>query len=266
MLRTSVASVSRFQQEQGGTAIIAGNSVSSSSYNGYTSSEVPLDMTKQNDGPDYYRNSDQCLKNGSISSSHCASISLDCNFVGQFGQAKLCMNRLPTSKGKWFVAALKCIPVWENCDKCMCGFISSEGPDATCTFENQTPDDDVTQVTCTDLSSATIDGTSFDIPSSGGSSSTTSSTATSGPPPPAAMSSEQSTSVSSGSSSKAIWLSIAGLVAGIAFLALVTVKIIQRRRDAAYTEHQEEDELNLEEKETSSENGSSDSSEEKHTI
>jgi hypothetical protein len=100
---------------QGQTAaIIDGKAVSSTSYNGYSANEVPVGGTSpKGDAADYLRNGDQCLKGGTISRSNCGAVP-NCNFNGQFGPAKLCINRLPTSSGVWYVAAMKCIPQWEN--------------------------------------------------------------------------------------------------------------------------------------------------------
>ncbi len=85
---------------------------SNSRYENYSGSEVPTDQNI-NDAPDFLRSDDACLKDGSISSGNCPSLP-NCNFKGQFGQAKLCINRLPTPAGKWYVAAMVCIPQWEN--------------------------------------------------------------------------------------------------------------------------------------------------------
>lgn len=86
---------------------------SNARYENYSPNEVPT-VQAMNDAPDFLRSGDACLKNGSISTSNCPSPP-NCNFNGLFGQAKLCINRLPTPQGdSWYVAAMVCIPIWEN--------------------------------------------------------------------------------------------------------------------------------------------------------
>ena len=61
------------------------------------------------DPEDFLRSGDKCFKDGSISASNCPS-KPECN-----SDEKACINRLPTSEtGEWYVAAMRCIPKWEN--------------------------------------------------------------------------------------------------------------------------------------------------------
>jgi len=59
----------------------------------------------------------------------------------KLGKAKLCINRvpIPNDPEKFYVGAMKCIPVWERCDMCVCGTMSKGGEkgkkDATCIYK-----------------------------------------------------------------------------------------------------------------------------------
>ena len=81
-------------------------------YTDYKPQQIPRDWNR-GDNPDYYRNGDECYKNGTIKRSNCPAPP-NCNFTGKHGKAKLCINRLPTPGGKWYVAAMGCIPRFEN--------------------------------------------------------------------------------------------------------------------------------------------------------
>lgn len=118
LLRHGAASIGERNERrglQGKTAVIDGKVITTiTSYSGYTDSEVPAgNRSPQADAADFLRNGDQCLKDGTISRSNCGSVP-NCSFTGQFGPAKLCINRLPTTAGGWYVAAMKCVPQWEN--------------------------------------------------------------------------------------------------------------------------------------------------------
>ncbi|KAL7532499.1 hypothetical protein ACHAWF_004162 [Thalassiosira exigua] len=75
----------------------------------------------------------------------------------EMGPGKLCINRIafpyePKDSTRSYVLAAKCIPKWENCDKCICGILKDvNGTDkemnATCQYGGQIsrshiPDDD----------------------------------------------------------------------------------------------------------------------------
>mmetsp|Transcript_27794 Transcript_27794/g.39774 ORF Transcript_27794/g.39774 Transcript_27794/m.39774 type:complete len:144 (-) Transcript_27794:100-531(-) len=82
------------------------------SYDWYDDGEVPDDKG-MNDAPDFLRASDVCYKNGSYSRSNCPATP-NCSWSGEFGPAKLCINRAPTPSKTFYVAVMKCIPIWEN--------------------------------------------------------------------------------------------------------------------------------------------------------
>jgi hypothetical protein len=64
------------------------------------------------DGADYLRDSDVCYANGMYARSFCPEPQ-ECNFSGNNGPAKLCINHLPICNGDGFhVLAMKCIPVF----------------------------------------------------------------------------------------------------------------------------------------------------------
>jgi hypothetical protein len=66
----------------------------------------------EGDGFDYLRDSDRCFKNG-IYCRSCCPKPPDCNQDGEWGPAKLCINRVPRNDGKGFhVLVMKCIPLW----------------------------------------------------------------------------------------------------------------------------------------------------------
>jgi len=162
-------------------AYVAGTDISGNpAYTDYTAAEIQT-LQASADPADFLRSGDKCLSGGTYGS--CPSPP-NCNFSGSNGGAKLCINRLPTpDKTGWYVAAMKCIPAAENCDKCMCGIISSDnGGDATCNFNGDTPDDDNVKVNCGQLSTASINGATISAPngSTGSSSSSSSSTSNAG--------------------------------------------------------------------------------------
>mmetsp|Transcript_9773 Transcript_9773/g.14291 ORF Transcript_9773/g.14291 Transcript_9773/m.14291 type:complete len:229 (+) Transcript_9773:85-771(+) len=57
---------------------------------------------------------------------------------------KLCINRVPTTDySLWHVKIMKCIPKWENCDKCMCGKMQKQNHRKIgCKKDAQAPSDD----------------------------------------------------------------------------------------------------------------------------
>jgi len=135
------------------------------SYDNYDDKEVPADKSI-NDAVDFLRSTDVCFKNGSYSLSNCPPPP-DCNFSGKFGPAKLCINRVPRQDDhKFYVMVMKCIPQWENCDKCMCGNISSDkGAGAQCIFtgNKEPPNDDKVGLNCNDLTKVKFENFSWTV-------------------------------------------------------------------------------------------------------
>ena len=83
-------------------------------YTNYDSSEIPADTSAHGDAEDKLRSSDVCYKDGSYSKDNCPS-EPDCSWTGEWGDAKLCINRAPKpDNGEYYVVVMKCIPVWEN--------------------------------------------------------------------------------------------------------------------------------------------------------
>eukprot|EP00591_Stephanopyxis_turris_P006781 CAMPEP_0195517178 /NCGR_PEP_ID=MMETSP0794_2-20130614/10225_1 /TAXON_ID=515487 /ORGANISM="Stephanopyxis turris, Strain CCMP 815" /LENGTH=240 /DNA_ID=CAMNT_0040645947 /DNA_START=165 /DNA_END=887 /DNA_ORIENTATION=+ len=86
------------------------------------------------DAADKLRSWDACLKNGDYNRNNCLKPP-NCG-----GGEKLCINRAQRSNNdkKSYVKVMKCIPGWENCDKCLCGRIKS----TKCDWKGGSPDDD----------------------------------------------------------------------------------------------------------------------------
>jgi hypothetical protein len=117
------------------------------SYDDYGGDEVPGD-TSMNDSPDRLRANDLCYKDGSYGLANCPEPP-DCNFSGKFGPAKLCINRFPSPDREYYVGVMKCIPRWENCDKCVCGHISTDkGDGGYCINEGSDPNDGYVSFSC----------------------------------------------------------------------------------------------------------------------
>lgn len=120
-------------------------------YDNYDENTVPSRPWKWSDEPDKLRSSDVCYDNGSFSRSHCPSPPT-CNFKSKWGEAKLCINRVPTpDKSFFYVLVMKCIPFWENCDKCICGTITSERKNGYCKYKGQPYGDDWVDMNCHSL-------------------------------------------------------------------------------------------------------------------
>eukprot|EP00590_Aulacoseira_subarctica_P001243 CAMPEP_0172434490 /NCGR_PEP_ID=MMETSP1064-20121228/70662_1 /TAXON_ID=202472 /ORGANISM="Aulacoseira subarctica , Strain CCAP 1002/5" /LENGTH=472 /DNA_ID=CAMNT_0013182719 /DNA_START=773 /DNA_END=2192 /DNA_ORIENTATION=- len=151
------------------------------SYDDYDDAEIPYDKS-MNDHKDFLRSTDVCYKNGSYSLSNCPSVP-NCDFDRGLGPAKLCINRAPRPDDtsifyvavmkcipQWencdkclraprpddtsifYVAVMKCIPQWENCDKCLCGTISCDRcTGARCNFNGDDPNDDYWSISCNNL-------------------------------------------------------------------------------------------------------------------
>mmetsp|Transcript_41722 Transcript_41722/g.42316 ORF Transcript_41722/g.42316 Transcript_41722/m.42316 type:complete len:169 (+) Transcript_41722:506-1012(+) len=78
------------------------------------------------------------------------------NVEKEWGKAKLCINRMPhpDDKNFFYVATMKCIPKWENCDKCSCGILENN----RCRFKSkgQRVTDDRYSVNCNSRETVTI--------------------------------------------------------------------------------------------------------------
>lgn len=94
-------------------------------YTDYDANEIPLGLDNiYADKEDFFREADMCYNpaDNTYSNSNCPA-ELDCSHLNSatLGEAKLCINRAPTNQGQFYVVLQKCIPKWENCDKCLCG-------------------------------------------------------------------------------------------------------------------------------------------------
>ena len=66
----------------------------------------------------------------------------------------LCINRAPLVHdiNTFYVAAMKCIPRFENCDKCFCGTLRrGDAMDGYCRFDETSADDDRVDFECDEL-------------------------------------------------------------------------------------------------------------------
>ena len=47
----------------------------------------------------------------------------------KWGEAVLCIQRtpFPWDLNKFYVSAMNCKPIWENCDRCQCGIVKGIG-------------------------------------------------------------------------------------------------------------------------------------------
>mmetsp|Transcript_5085 Transcript_5085/g.7490 ORF Transcript_5085/g.7490 Transcript_5085/m.7490 type:complete len:204 (+) Transcript_5085:253-864(+) len=107
------------------------------------------------DPEDFLRDTDKCFNpyDGTFKRKNCPSPP-DCNWSGQEGPAKLCINRVPypDNHSEYYVLMMKCTPTYINCDKCMCGSISSDSSsNAYCRYSDQDPSDDQVDIQCSDL-------------------------------------------------------------------------------------------------------------------
>ncbi len=123
-------------------------------YTWYDKNEIPSDITSGGDKVDYIRDNDICPgTNEQYTRANCPPAP-DCSKVKQkWGEGKLCINRvpLPFDKTKFYIAAMKCIPEWENCDKCVCGLIDYKTGLCGHFHPGHAPDDDRQQVDCNNL-------------------------------------------------------------------------------------------------------------------
>jgi hypothetical protein len=114
------------------------------------------------DEEDFLRSYDVCpsKEHSDFSRSYCSEPP-DCNFSREWGKAKLCINRVPSpwDRSKYYVLAMKCIPDWENCDKCVCGIMNGD----TCDFNYSKWSDDHFQleINCDDPKTITMKGRSY---------------------------------------------------------------------------------------------------------
>lgn len=144
-------------------------------YTGYSRSDI---KSRGGDRRDYFRTNDLCYdsETGTYTRENCDKLpDLKCEDVEQrapdagskayqpskrmaniteqekeedeMGPGKLCINRIafpyePKGSTRSYVLAAKCIPKWENCDKCLCGLLkdvdgADKGMDAVCQYAGQ---------------------------------------------------------------------------------------------------------------------------------
>lgn len=134
-------------------------------FGSYDPDEIPDDKEESGDRIDYLRDGDVCIGNdGSLSRDNCLEPP-DCSMSNDLvGEAMLCINRAtqPGSTTDWYVLAMKCIPVWENCDKCFCGYMKrSYAEDGFCRWDDSSANDDRVEYDCDDRTKAEMMGYTF---------------------------------------------------------------------------------------------------------
>jgi len=116
-------------------------------------------VNETGDPEDFLRDVDVCPgSDGTFSLENCPEMP-NCTLIGEgdFGRGKLCINRVPfaNNHSKFYVLAMKCIPHWENCDKCMCGTLKDKKSlNAYCEtspYKPHNPNDDRVDIDCDDL-------------------------------------------------------------------------------------------------------------------
>lgn len=118
------------------------------------------------DGEDWLRGTDVCYSHGTFSRSNCPSPP-NCDFGGSNGPAKLCIMRMPRYDGGGFhVLAMKCIPRYGDCERCLCGTTDGNGICHPIGFDDV--DDSRVNFRCTDLRRVTIKGHTWVANSNGG--------------------------------------------------------------------------------------------------
>jgi hypothetical protein len=126
-------------------------------YTNYKKNEIPRKVENPDTGDteDSLRSSDLCpnKKKKTLSRRNCPKPPNCEKIKERWGKAKLCINRVPLpDRRTFYVAAMKCIPEWENCDKCMCGAQRQEGQRKSsrsiCRFTGEGIDDDRVSVRC----------------------------------------------------------------------------------------------------------------------
>ena len=120
-------------------------------YQEFDDAQLPKD-TEAGDSEDFLRKADVCPDyDGTLNLSNCPKPP-DCSSSvnEKYGKAKLCINRVPSPyQSIWYVAAMKCIPSWENCKKCICGTMKGSNSKGYCIFDaDKTPDDDHILLDC----------------------------------------------------------------------------------------------------------------------
>jgi len=122
-------------------------------YTDYDKKEMEsLKKKKKGDGEDRIRIADVCYKNGKYSKKFCPKPP-DCSKIKRksgFGKPKLCINRaeVPGDRKTWYIVAMKCVPEYENCDKCFCGNNAKANPKQYCFRTEHDPNDDRTSLDC----------------------------------------------------------------------------------------------------------------------
>lgn len=120
------------------------------------------------DPDDFLRDTDICFSpyDGTYSRENCPTPP-NCSWSGEEGPAKLCINRVPfpDDHSTYYVLMMKCTPQYINCDKCMCGNISSDNDiNSFCNYADQDPSDDQVNIRCDDpshIEMITVDGRKF---------------------------------------------------------------------------------------------------------
>ena len=136
-------------------------------FSDYDQDEIPSDKKEYGDRIDYLRDGDVCAgPDGSLSRDNCLTPP-DCSMSNdEVGEAMLCINRaaVPGDTSKWYVLAMKCIPIWENCDKCFCGYMKrSYAEDGFCRWDDSSANDDRVEYDCDDRTRATMMDMSFTL-------------------------------------------------------------------------------------------------------
>jgi len=137
-------------------------------YEDYDRDEVPDNPNKGGDAEDRIRSSDRCYRRGKFDLDFCPKTP-NCKKVNDkkwLGKPKLCINRVPIpgDKENFYIAAMKCIPKWENCDKCMCGDNRGGGRNYCKLRDGNTPNDDRVDVDCDgSLKRIKFDGNKFKV-------------------------------------------------------------------------------------------------------
>ena len=104
------------------------------------------------DTEDFLRDTDLCYNpnDETFSRANCPPVP-DCSWSGDNGPAKLCINRapFPDDHSYYYVLMMKCTPRFINCDKCYCGFVSSDkDKQSHCNYVYQNPSDDQVDISC----------------------------------------------------------------------------------------------------------------------
>merc|ERR1712228_232372 len=90
--------------------------------------------------------------------------------MGRIGKSKLCINRasFPDDDRNWYVVAMKCIPEWENCDKCLCGRMRDQDKKkGYCRFNGQGNNDDMVDISCNKPKKIKMYGTTYKFENNG---------------------------------------------------------------------------------------------------